>query len=119
MATFRRGVVSSRRATNVKTRRGPRVSDDTQPSLRESVQGYGSRHLTIWQLLGRDGENCYLCGNHLEVDRFEVEHIIPRVRGGGDELSNLALACKRCNRAKHGLIVSFRVSDRKAVFTLD
>jgi HNH endonuclease len=33
-------------------------------------------------------------------DRFQVEHIRPRARGGGDDLSNLALSCPRCNRQK-------------------
>ncbi len=29
-----------------------------------------------------------------------MEHVVPRSRGGSDELSNLALACQRCNNAK-------------------
>jgi hypothetical protein len=31
---------------------------------------------------------------------FEVEHIIPEVRGGADEDSNWALACRSCNLHK-------------------
>jgi len=31
---------------------------------------------------------------------FQVEHIIPRARGGPDTLDNLALACIRCNLSK-------------------
>lgn len=31
---------------------------------------------------------------------FEVEHIIPRSRGGSDEEDNLALACTACNLFK-------------------
>lgn len=33
--------------------------------------------------------------------RMEVEHINPLARGGADELSNLALACRACNGYKH------------------
>ncbi len=29
-----------------------------------------------------------------------IEHIVARQHGGGDELSNLALACDRCNLSK-------------------
>jgi 5-methylcytosine-specific restriction endonuclease McrA len=29
-----------------------------------------------------------------------LEHIIPQTRGGTDELTNLAIACARCNREK-------------------
>jgi hypothetical protein len=32
--------------------------------------------------------------------RFHVEHVIARQHGGTDELSNLALACDRCNLCK-------------------
>jgi len=31
---------------------------------------------------------------------LEVEHIIPRSRGGSNRVSNLTLACKRCNQVK-------------------
>jgi hypothetical protein len=31
---------------------------------------------------------------------FEVEHIVPKSRGGGDEDDNLALACRACNLLK-------------------
>ena len=34
-------------------------------------------------------------------DPFVVEHIVPRSRGGSDELSNLAFACQGCNGHKH------------------
>ncbi len=29
-----------------------------------------------------------------------IEHIVPQNHGGGDEASNLAIACKRCNHQK-------------------
>jgi hypothetical protein len=31
---------------------------------------------------------------------FEVEHLVPRARGGSNELTNLALACRNCNGSK-------------------
>jgi hypothetical protein len=31
---------------------------------------------------------------------FEVEHVVPTSRGGSDESSNLALACRACNVRK-------------------
>ncbi len=33
--------------------------------------------------------------------RFVVDHIVPRVFGGSDELDNLALACHACNGHKY------------------
>jgi hypothetical protein len=45
---------------------------------------------------------CEYCRSQLKysADSFSVEHIVPRSRGGPDELSNLALACQRCNNSK-------------------
>ena len=45
------------------------------------------------------------CGYCLSSQRYvmgklEVEHIIPRVRGGSDDESNLWLSCSLCNRYK-------------------
>ena len=31
---------------------------------------------------------------------FEVDHIIPRSRGGTDHIDNLQLLCTHCNRTK-------------------
>ena len=31
---------------------------------------------------------------------FEVDHVIPRARGGADHLENLQLLCPNCNRIK-------------------
>lgn len=33
--------------------------------------------------------------------RFPIDHVIPRVFGGSDELANLALACHACNSHKY------------------
>jgi hypothetical protein len=47
----------------------------------------------------------YRCGyclspQHLVMARLEIEHIIPRARGGLTEESNLWLSCPLCNRHK-------------------
>lgn len=47
------------------------------------------------------GWYCWYCGNLLTDGKPEIDHIVPRSCGGSSELSNLALTCIRCNRAKH------------------
>lgn len=51
----------------------------------------------------RAGQKCEYCGL-AAVDSplipLQIEHIVPRKHGGGDELSNLALACAECNLHK-------------------
>ena len=50
----------------------------------------------------RAGGLCEYCKTpeRLAEYSFEVEHIVPRARGGLDTLENLALACGPCNKAK-------------------
>jgi len=44
--------------------------------------------------------NCQDCGASKNEVKLEVDHIIPVSQGGNDELSNLQVLCKECNRAK-------------------
>ncbi len=44
-------------------------------------------------------EYCY-CSMFFSPDPFEVEHIVPVVRGGPTQLANLALSCRGCNLGK-------------------
>jgi 5-methylcytosine-specific restriction endonuclease McrA len=51
----------------------------------------------------RARNRCEYCGTAQTADlflRFHVEHILPRQHGGGDDDSNLALACFHCNLHK-------------------
>lgn len=60
-----------------------------------------NRAATIATIVMRDGVACYICGQGQDAhDPWEVEHVKPRALGGSDELDNLALAHRSCNRAK-------------------
>ena len=43
------------------------------------------------------GTACAYCGIQ---DNLEWEHVIPKSRGGSDNIDNLVLACRECNAAK-------------------
>src|SRR6185436_9455637 len=45
-------------------------------------------------------EYCYLHQNESPWAALHVEHIIPKVHGGTDDVDNLALACIDCNLRK-------------------
>src|SRR5262245_198516 len=47
-----------------------------------------------------------LSPQHLVMARLEIEHIIPKARGGGSEESNLWLSCPICNRHKSDRVVA-------------
>jgi 5-methylcytosine-specific restriction endonuclease McrA len=49
-------------------------------------------------LLEKWGRKCAYCG--AENIPLQVEHIVPKIRGGTDRVSNLALACQKCNQEK-------------------
>ena len=49
-------------------------------------------------LLEKWDRRCVYCGK--QNVPFEIEHIIPKERGGGNRLFNLTLACHNCNQAK-------------------
>lgn len=51
----------------------------------------------------RAGDRCEYCRLHQDdspLAVLHVEHIIPKVHGGSDDLENLALACIDCNLHK-------------------
>ena len=58
------------------------------------LQGYEVREY----LLEKWGRKCAYCG--VENVPLQVEHIVPRARGGSDRVSNLTLACEPCNTKK-------------------
>ena len=49
-------------------------------------------------LLDKWGRKCAYCGK--KDIPLQVEHIIPKTRGGSDRVSNLTLACNPCNQKK-------------------
>lgn len=58
-------------------------------------------------LLGIHDCSCVYCGvlvhNHTHGDlktKATIDHVVPRSRGGIDDLSNLTLACFSCNSSK-------------------
>lgn len=44
----------------------------------------------------RDGQTCQYCGQPAE----NVDHVVPRSRGGAHEWENVVAACRRCNSRK-------------------
>ena len=52
------------------------------------------------QLYGEQGGCCTGCGEHFRPENLEIDHIVPRVKGGTDHLDNLQLLCGHCNRVK-------------------
>lgn len=54
----------------------------------------------VRQRAGDRCEYCRLSQEHSPLARLQIEHVIPKKHGGGDEPENLALACIDCNFGK-------------------
>jgi 5-methylcytosine-specific restriction endonuclease McrA len=48
----------------------------------------------------RDGWQCQYCGHTGSTRELNVDHVMPRSRGGRDSWENLVIACHPCNRKK-------------------
>ena len=51
-------------------------------------------------LYGEQGGYCNGCETHFEPRHLQVDHIVPRAKGGNDHISNLQLLCASCNAHK-------------------
>ncbi len=83
----------------------------------ERLQGYlDKRGGSIWQhrsiadgyvpgsvryeVLKRAKYRCELCGAHEDQIALHIDHIIPRAKGGSDDISNFQALCLTCNTNK-------------------
>lgn len=51
-------------------------------------------------IIARDGDTCHYCHVVLTNDSRTLEHITPLSQGGTSALTNLVLACKKCNQLR-------------------
>jgi 5-methylcytosine-specific restriction endonuclease McrA len=52
------------------------------------------------ELFVKQSGRCYYCGVLLYQTKWEVDHMLPVSRGGGDSIDNLCVACVPCNHRK-------------------
>ena len=85
------------------------VKFDTQAMQNPEISGTEYQRGTLFgyevreYLLEKWERRCAYCG--AENLPLEVDHIVPRSRGGSDRVSNLTLACHTCNRRKGSRLV--------------
>ena len=53
-----------------------------------------------YQVLKSAGGRCELCGASSRDIQIDVDHIIPRAKGGSNEIDNLQALCRTCNAQK-------------------
>jgi len=72
--------------------------------LRKSIKSNQLRRgVTLkvrFQVLKRDEYKCVLCGNDAKSTLLVIDHKIPVVAGGTNDLNNLRTLCRECNHGK-------------------
>ncbi len=66
---------------------------------RNHTEGYISGTVR-YEVLKRAQYRCELCGISANIKALEVDHIMPRSRGGSDDISNFQALCFSCNAMK-------------------
>jgi 5-methylcytosine-specific restriction endonuclease McrA len=56
--------------------------------------------LTRRNLMMRDQHQCQYCAKRPPIRDLNIDHVVPRSRGGGDTWENLVTACRTCNLRK-------------------
>jgi diadenosine tetraphosphate (Ap4A) HIT family hydrolase len=77
-----------------------------------------------YEVLKRAKHRCELCGAHEDQAALHVDHIVPRAKGGSDDLSNFQTLCVTCNTNKRDrddtdfrdVLASYGVRDEACLF---
>ncbi len=77
---------------------GPTVLD--KPPLRTDLGTLPNYRTHRHRLYGLQEGICAGCDTHFPFKIMEVDHILPRSKGGADHFDNLQLLCSHCNRSK-------------------
>jgi len=77
-----------------------------------------------YEVLKRAKHRCELCGAHEDQAALHVDHIVPRAKGGSDDLSNFQALCVTCNTNKRDrddtdfrdVLASYGIRDQACIF---
>lgn len=75
---------------------------DYKKTWEELISWKKYQFLRACLVYARDDYKCRNCGaRDSDIDvHFSVDHVIPRIQGGDEDLDNLVCFCTPCNRAK-------------------
>ena len=74
----------------------------TEPPVRTDLGDLPNYRTHRHRLYGEQEGVCAGCDTHFPFRVMEVDHVLPRSRGGTDHADNLQLLCSGCNRSKGG-----------------
>ncbi|MBN2866366.1 MAG: RRXRR domain-containing protein [Thiotrichales bacterium] len=102
-----------------------RVRFDTQKLSNPEISGVEYQQGTLLgyevkeYLLYKHNHTCAYCSGASKDVRLEVEHVIPKSKGGTDSVKNLVTTCRSCNEAKGSLLLlDWKTSLKKSTLDL-
>jgi site-specific DNA-methyltransferase (adenine-specific) len=76
----------------------------TQPPQRTDVEileiKAETKKLIKEKLFNQQNCHCNGCQKEFEIIHLEIDHVVPKAKGGGDYMENYQLLCSNCNRMK-------------------
>jgi 5-methylcytosine-specific restriction enzyme A len=82
-----------------------RIRKNSDPPGRPTAaqRGYGAEWRRVSAQVTAGAVACHWCGGGFTADNpVTADHIVPKARGGTNDLSNLVPACRRCNSRRGG-----------------
>ena len=73
-----------------------------QPLIECMLDACRSVRFTRFNIYARDRHRCQYCGCRLLRSELNLDHVVPRSRGGASTWDNVVCSCRRCNRIKGG-----------------
>ncbi len=76
---------------------------------------YNNRFLKLrFDIITRDNFTCQYCGRNVTDDKIKinVDHIIPKAKGGLNKKNNLITSCRECNLGKSDVLLNQRIIDK-------
>lgn len=52
----------------------------------------------------RDNQRCHFCNKELKFKQISLDHYLPKSENGVDDIFNIVLSCKKCNKEKKNRI---------------
>ena len=95
------------------------VKFDTQKLQNPEISGIEYQQGTLFEyevreyLLEKFGRKCVYCG--AENVSLNIDHVVPKARGGSNRISNLVLSCVNCNQKKDSQPVDVFLKNRPEV----
>ena len=84
-----------------KSKRKKRARDLNRRTLLINVNAKNKITAEIISLVKDKYNNkCIYCGADCS-EKYTIDHKVPLIRGGDNDIENLALCCKKCNSSKH------------------